>query len=677
MTAPRRPSGGRLELWLRLFLACAAATSAEAIVAALRPSGLSWGLGLLGAAAFLPAAWIASGIGTALVLGVRTSLRHLRQAGILGATRLELPESLAAALLVGPVALLSTWWVVSAGASAFRNPDLGALLVAIGALGLSVAAVVAWALLALLGRAVRTRDGGPGVAAALSTPGALLTLCLIVIAARGQELGLGLLEPRLFVAPLVGLVAAPVILWLRHGRALKKGAFLLVSGAALLSSGVATRSLSGDLWVLSHRGPWSRLVLGRLVHDPGLPGVRSVSRAAVAAPPRPCQKEAPSFGANLVLVTIETLRADHTSLLGYDRPTTPHLEALAPESVVLERMLAQAPGTRLSLSALLSGTLPSKIPWIPQAAAKQMRRIGEETPWLPSLLLSHGYRTLAALVNFRAFTDLENAGFDRGFSRYDVSTELAYRGGTMRGFPGSAQVKRALELIDAGAGRPFFLWVHLVEPHFLYEQPPEAPVFGSDEVALYDAEIWEADRQLGRLVDGLRQRGLFDRTLLLVTGDHGEEFGEHGARWHNTNLYQPQLHTATLLRIPGFRGRRVQELTSFVDLFPTLLSLLGCDAGLEPLDGRNLSALFQRGERPGETSVVVEQFRVENGTEYQTALIDWPLKALYTDERRFELYDLGDDPLERSDRYPPRTREERDLVARLRKNLAHAGAPIR
>jgi Sulfatase len=369
MTAPDRFGHGRasLELWLRLFWIGTAATSAEAMVAAHRPPGLSWEVGLGGAGAFLPAAWIASGIGTALVLATSASIERLRQAGVLGPTRLKLAESLAASLVVGPLALLLLWWEVSTGVSVFRNPDLGALLIGIGALGLSVAAVVAWMLLFVLGRALRMRVQRPGIAAALSVPGALVTLSLMVVAARRGELGMALLDQRLWIAPLVGLVAAGVVLRLRRGHSVTPRSLAALAAASLLVSAVAARSLSGDLWTLSHRGPWSRLILSRLVHEAVPSRVRSGSRAPppLAAHPRPCRREAPSFASNLVLVTIETLRADHTSLLGYSRPTTPTLEALAPESVVLERMLAQAPGTRLSVSALLSGTLPSKIRWIP------------------------------------------------------------------------------------------------------------------------------------------------------------------------------------------------------------------------------------------------------------------------------------------------------------------------
>ena len=168
----------------------------------------------------------------------------------------------------------------------------------------------------------------------------------------------------------------------------------------------------------------------------------------------------------------------------------------------------------------------------------------------------------------------------------------------MHGFPGGLQVDRALSLVDGVGDQPFLLWVHLLEPHYLYEQPPLAPRFGVTERDLYDAEIAEADRQAGRLVDGLAARGLLERSILLVAGDHGEEFGEHGERWHTSNLYEPQVHTAGLLRVPGVAGRRLRTPVALTDFAPTLLDLLGKPAGLTRMHGRNLAPLLRSGDRP-------------------------------------------------------------------------------
>jgi arylsulfatase A-like enzyme len=276
-----------------------------------------------------------------------------------------------------------------------------------------------------------------------------------------------------------------------------------------------------------------------------------------------------------------------------------------------------------------------------------MRRIGPRTPWLPELLRARGYETMAVLTDFAAFTPQEDAGFERGFQHYDLSTRLQYRGGTMWGFPAAEQVSKAVGYVER-AKRPFLLWLHLFEPHYSYEQPPGAPTFGDDEQARYDAEIWHVDQQVGRLVKELRRLGVWDDTLLFVSGDHGEAFGEHQDRWHGSNLHDPQLRPAALLRVPGVSGKRIREAVTFTDIAPTIARVLGDRQIFEQLRGRSLTPFLHRKPLPpGSNGFIAESFSVDDGRAYQAAFIDYPLKLIYVEEgRRFSLYDLARDPAE-------------------------------
>jgi arylsulfatase A-like enzyme len=371
-----------------------------------------------------------------------------------------------------------------------------------------------------------------------------------------------------------------------------------------------------------------------------------------AAEPRRPSWGAAAHGAitnlNVVVITIETLRHDHASFIRAEHDTTPELKQLAAESLVFEHMYSAAPHTRLALASLWSSQAPSEIEWLPQAAEKRMRRIGQKTPWLPELLAARGYDTIAVLTDFAAFTEQESANFQRGFRRYDVSTPLQYRGGTMWGFPAAEQTDKAIAYVRE-ARRPFLLWLHLFEPHYTYEQPPDAPRFGTDERARYDAEIWHVDHQIGRLVAALKEQGAWDKTVLLVTGDHGEAFGEHDDRWHGTNLHDPQLRPAALLRVPGLTGKRVRDAVTFTDLAPTITRLLGDRQSFDKLYGRSLTPLLHRAQLPPDAgSIVAESFSVDDGHAYQAALIALPLKLIYVEAgRRFNLYDLQADPGER------------------------------
>jgi arylsulfatase A-like enzyme len=303
----------------------------------------------------------------------------------------------------------------------------------------------------------------------------------------------------------------------------------------------------------------------------------------------------------------------------------------------------------LALASLFSSLSPSEIDWLPQAADKRMRRIGPKTPWLPELLRARGYETIAVLTDFSAFTSQEDAGFERGFQHYDLSTKLEYRGGTMWGFPAAEQVDKALTYVEQ-AQRPFLLWVHLFEPHYRYEQPPDAPVFGSDDQSRYDAEIWHADRQLGRLIDGLRKLSVWDKTVLFVSGDHGEAFGEHADRWHGSNLYDPQLRPAALLRVPGLTGKRLDVSVTLTDVAPTLARVLGDRQTFEQLRGRSLAPLMHHRTLPdGENGFVAETFSVDDGHAYQAAFVAYPLKLIYVEAgRKFALFDLALDPNEQT-----------------------------
>ena len=171
-----------------------------------------------------------------------------------------------------------------------------------------------------------------------------------------------------------------------------------------------------------------------------------------------------------------------------------------------------------------------------------------------------------------------------------------------------AQIDKAEEYLAKVSGKPFFLWVHLVEPHYAYERAPDAPNFGGDDPALYDSEIWAVDQQVERLVGYLREHGLFDHTLLYLSGDHGEEFGEHGQKWHGTNLYQPQIHPAAMLYAPGLKPRRVKQATTFTDVVPTVMNLLRVKEGFGTLRNRNLTPLLFD-EQPAEGHILLENFQ--------------------------------------------------------------------
>lgn len=348
---------------------------------------------------------------------------------------------------------------------------------------------------------------------------------------------------------------------------------------------------------------------------------------------------------DVVLLSVETLRADHVGFMGYRHDTTPNLDELARTSFVFERFYASSTYSRLALPSLLTAREPSRIEWRAQSKTK-FPRIADANPWLPEAFRNAGYRTGAIIADFPAFTDVDSIGFDRSFEHYDSQAKLAYKGGTMRGFPSREQVGKVQSWLDGlGPDDRQFLWVHFFEPHYLYEQFPGAPRFGTGRKAKYDSEIWGVDKAIGEIVALLRKSGRLERTVIVVVGDHGEEFEEHGKRYHGSNLYEPQVRTPLLIHVPGLAGGRIAEAASTADIAPMLLNLAGLRDAAGAFGGRNMTPrLF--GGSAGERPLFLEVWEVKTRGGYKAAAVNWPYKLIVTGAgaKNEELFDLAADP---------------------------------
>jgi arylsulfatase A-like enzyme/Flp pilus assembly protein TadD len=357
--------------------------------------------------------------------------------------------------------------------------------------------------------------------------------------------------------------------------------------------------------------------------------------------------EAPA-NQNLVLVTLDTVRADHLGAYGYAAAETPWLDRLAREGVRFAQVSSQVPLTLPSHATMLSGLLPPH-------HGLRMNGIGtfpEAPATLATLLQGAGYRT-GAFVG--AFVLDRRFGLGRGFDLYDDEILRDPGAGTVLEAerPGREVMDRALAWLgqDTSAGaKPFFLWIHLYDAHAPYVPP--SPWRERHAKSPYDGEIAAVDEQVGRLLQELERRGLNDRTVVAVAADHGEGLGEHGEQTHGLLLYEPTLRVPLLLRGPGLAaGTVVKTPVRLVDLAPTLAGLLGRPlpppAGRE-LDGRDLSPALRGGQEPGPVDVYAE-------TRYP-ATFGWsPLASLrrrdlkYIAGARPELYDLARDPGESQD----------------------------
>jgi choline-sulfatase len=351
----------------------------------------------------------------------------------------------------------------------------------------------------------------------------------------------------------------------------------------------------------------------------------------------------PPAARHLVLVTIDTLRADHVGAYGGDRSATPRLDAIAAAGAIAPEASAHAPLTLPSHASLFAGRLPPALGIHDNISARRM----PDVPLLAEVLKKTGFATggFVSSIVLGAFT-----GLDRGFDVYSDEFE------TQSGEPqllsmvqkrGDVVTSDALEWLARARARPadrIFLWVHLFDPHDPYE-PPE-PYASRYSGRAYQGEVAWTDELVGRLDDGLARLGMRGETLLVVTSDHGEGLGDHGELLHGYFVYQSTLRVPFLVRGPGILpGTRLGVTLRLVDVYPTVLEMLGVQPPVaKELDGRSLASALRGGTQPEEAGTYAESLvpLVHFGWSDLRVLREGKWK--YIAAPRPELYDLTNDP---------------------------------
>jgi arylsulfatase A-like enzyme/tetratricopeptide (TPR) repeat protein len=409
--------------------------------------------------------------------------------------------------------------------------------------------------------------------------------------------------------------------------------------------------------------------------------------ANVPSPLQPLRHEGP-----VVLVTIDTLRADRVGLLGSTRGLTPRIDGLARASsgrtFVFHNAIAQVPLTLASHATILTGLHPARH----GIRTNDGFRLPSEVVTLAEAFRVAGYATAAFVGGYPLNA---GTGIGRGFDRFD--DEFMKSGANER--RAQEVVTSAVRWIRESAGNDpararFLAWVHLFDPHTPYEAPAEFALARGKEP--YDAEVAYTDTALGGLFDALASGGLFDRTLLVIVADHGESLGEHGERTHGTFVYDATVRVPMIVRIPGADTRppgptSIMAPVETADITPTLAALAGIQgdtlrqrvdgidlrslmqvaiaeakgpakAGRDDLEGAAKAGLYEAG---GRQTVYAESY-------YQNVLLGWsPLRAVrgpdwkWIDAPRPELYDLLKDPGETVNRIDDRPHVAKALAARL------------
>lgn len=364
----------------------------------------------------------------------------------------------------------------------------------------------------------------------------------------------------------------------------------------------------------------------------------------------------------VVVVTIDTLRADRLGCYGHPDAGTPAVDGLASGGALLTMAQTTAPLTLPAHTSILTGrTLPAH-----GVINNGTFALPAQVPTLAEAFQEAGYAT-GAFVSSPVLA--RRYGLARGFDEYDDRVpRLGGRRGLVVHYPERPAVKtvaRAVEwLMDQGS-RPAFVWVHLWEPHAPYRPPaPFAERFGEDR---YQGEVAAADAGLARLLEGIRVAGREGKLLIAVTADHGEGLGAHGEPTHGVFLYQETMHVPLVIHGPAFgiEARRIDAPVSLADLAPTLLDLMG----LPPLtgaDGASLAGILAGEQEASPRAVFAESHlsQLEFGWSGLRAVVEGGTKMI--EAPRPELYDLRRDPAEQEDLAP----KERGRVEELSGVLA-------
>jgi arylsulfatase A-like enzyme/Tfp pilus assembly protein PilF len=341
-----------------------------------------------------------------------------------------------------------------------------------------------------------------------------------------------------------------------------------------------------------------------------------------------------SAGAPVVLISVDTLRADRLPAYGYRGVRTPALDALARDSIVFENAYCQAPLTLPSHTTLLTGLLPS------QHGVRDNvgYRLAATHPTLATVLKERGYATGAAVSSLALRRDRGlAAGFDLYDDRFEADSPDERRG--------VETVKRLETFADSNPGKPLFLFLHLYEPHTPYAPPePFRTEYASHP---YDGEIAAADAAVGGFLAHLKKNGLYDPSIIVFVSDHGEGLGDHGEDEHGVFLYRETIRVPLFVKLPASQGAasRVRAPVGLIDVFPTIAEATGIPAG----SGRpGLSLVRLAGAKAPATR------RIYSETLYPRLQLGWSDLASLTDDRwsyieapRPELYDVVADPRQR------------------------------
>ncbi|MHC4912624.1 MAG: sulfatase-like hydrolase/transferase [Planctomycetota bacterium] len=363
---------------------------------------------------------------------------------------------------------------------------------------------------------------------------------------------------------------------------------------------------------------------------------------------------------NIVLISIDTCRADYLGCYGFGRETTPNIDTIANQSVLFENVLSPVPMTLPAHGSMLTGTIP------PYHGVHDNLdyRLGDSNVTLAEILKDYGFVT-GAIIS--AFVLDSQFGVNQGFDSFNDRFEELHMAGTISERRGREASRFALQWLDKHREERFFFFLHYYDPHTDYVPPePFASKFADD---LYAGEIAYTDFCIGQVIQKLKELRLFDSSLIIIAGDHGEMLGEHGEDDHGYFIYQSAIKVPLLFKLPQqHRSKVIKDLVGLIDIVPTVCGLLGIQVPAH-VQGENLTRYFARGPAPQKDRYFYAESLYATKYNANTLLAVVTDRFKYIQTTRPELYDLIEDPHESKNLIEQQPHQARILQDRLKQML--------
>ncbi len=352
--------------------------------------------------------------------------------------------------------------------------------------------------------------------------------------------------------------------------------------------------------------------------------------------------EVPSKPLNVLLVTIDSLRAD-MPWTGYERPIAPYLTQFAKESIVYTNAYSVSSYTAKSIAALLSGRYPSTL----YRSGWFFANYAPANRFFPEALQEKGIRTLGWHGHMYFG---RGKGLEQGFDVWELAPGISFDPNTDKHITSEKLTKLGIDLLSKpeNTGKQFFAWVHYMDPHDEYNKHPESPDFGKKNRDRYDSEVFFTDLWVGKFLDFAKQQPWWKDTAVIISADHGEAFGEHGMYKHAFELWESLTRIPLIVHLPNAAPRTIDERRSAIDLPPTIMDLMG----QKPLDtflGQSLKPELRGAPAKPREFIVTELTEDSHNPERSAILVGDYKLLVYGKGASYQLYDIKNDAAESKD----------------------------